>query len=447
MTLAQPEANQGAPAPAGARTDVCFPVRMRRPGQRGFVAGETMSLSMSDMLVSPEETFPASTEVDIEIMVGQGLPACRATVAAHEPEGMRLTFGQLPEAFAELITRLLRDQAAFGDYNIEELIGIGGMARVYRALVTRGPHKGRTVALKRLSRNLANNPEIQDLFLSEADLSRMLKHPGIVEVVETTAIDDTYFIAMEHLAGGSIDDLTAMCREHRMYLPVDLCCYVVGLVANALEYTHTYRGPKGDLVEIVHCDVTPANILIAETGEIKLTDFGVAHIGTLGSSEIAVVGKALYQPPEQIIGGQLTPESDIFSLSAVLYEMLTNKPAFAGADVAAIHKKIQKYRVRPPHELRPEIPAGLSSLIMQGLSPDRACDKIGIFKRLWRRTLGRRLPKRVATAAEFGARVRGHSEPLYASPEVMRVVVNKLRELQRFRPLFDRLETRATDPT
>ena len=419
-----------------ATTDVCFPVRVRRLGQQGFVAGETVSLSIRDVLVNPEETLPIGTQVDIEIMVGQSLPACRATVAEHEPRGMRLRYSQLPLAIAQLIGRLQRDQAGFGDYNIEELIGIGGMARVYRALATRGPHKGRTVAIKRLARNLANNTQIHDLFLSEADLSRMLKHPGIIEVLETAVIDDTYFIAMEYLAGGSIDDLIAMCREHKMYLPIDFCCYIVGLVANALEYTHTYRGPKGDLVEIVHCDVTPANILIAASGEIKLADFGVAHIGSLGTKKGVVAGKALYQPPEQIIGGKLTPESDIFSLSAVLYEMLTNVPTFAGDDVKAIRKKILNYRVRPPHELRPEIPPGLSSLIMQGLSPDRVCDKIGIFKRLWRGTLGRRLPKRISTAAEIGGRVRGCSEPLYASPEVVRVVVNKLRELQRFRPLF-----------
>ncbi len=430
-----------APATTTAPSaEVCFPVRVRRVGQRGFIAGETVSLDIDQMLVNGEETLPAGTQVQIEIMVGQSLPPCHAAVVAQEPRGMRLRFSQLPLAIAQLIGRLLRDQAAFGDYNVEALIGIGGMARVYRALAIRGPHKGRTVALKRLSRASAENPEIHDQFLSEADLSRMLKHPGIIEVIETGVVGDTYFMAMEYLAGGSIDDLIAICREHKIHLPIDFCCYVVGLVANALEYTHTYRGPTGVLAEIVHCDVTPGNVLIAASGEVKLTDFGVAHVGSLGTKQGVVAGKALYQPPEQILGGTLTPESDLFSLSAVLYEMLTNQPAFAGPDVKTIQRNILTYRVRPPHELRPAIPLGLSELVMQGLSPDRVGDRLGLLKRLWRATFGRRLPTRVPTAAELGGRVRGYGEPLYASPEVVRVVVDKLREKQRLRPLFANLD-------
>ena len=423
-------------ATATETAEVCFPVHIRRTGRQSFVAGETVSLSLADMLVNAEEAIPIDTDVEIEIVLGRELPPCPARVAGHEARGLRLRYADLPPPVAELIGRLLRDQLAFGDYAIEALIGIGGMAEVYRALATRGPHKGRIVAVKRLRAEHAADPEVHDFFLSEADLGRMLDHPGIIEVIETAVVDDVYFIAMEHLEGGSIGDLLRICRQHKVQLPIDFCCYVVGLVANALEYTHSYRGPSGAPVEIVHCDATPSNILIAASGEVKLTYFGVAHVGSLGAKEGTVMGKAPYQPPEQILGGKLTPESDIFALSAVLYEMLTNTPAFDGDDVASIHQRILRHQVRPPEELRPEIPQGLSDVIMQGLAPDRACDRLGFFTRLWRRAFGRQLPKRIATAAEFGARVRGYTEPLYSAPDVVRVVVNKLRELQRLRPLF-----------
>ncbi len=434
-----------AAAPARSTTPlaaaaVSFPVRIRRPGKQGFVAGETTSLSQTDLLVRPEEPIPVNADVDLYIVVGHELPPCRMKVVAREGDQVRLTYIAQPGPVTRLLERLLQDSSAFGDYVLEALIGTGAMAEVYRALVKNGPHRGSVVALKRLSPKVAVDSTLHELFLNEADLTRMLDHPGIVKVIQAGAVGDTYFIAMEHLEGGSINDLLRACKEANLKLPVDFCCYVAGLVANALEYTHSYRGRDGSRAGIVHCDVTPSNILIAASGAVKLTDFGVAHVGALAADEGVIVGKALYQPPEQIRGDKVSPDSDVFALAAVLYEMLTNVPAFDAEDVEGVHRRILRYQVRPPHELRPEIPLGLSKLIMLALSPDRASDRLGFFVRLWRRTFGRRIPKRTATAADFGMRVRVFSEPLYSAPEVVQVVVNKLREARRFRPLFAPLQ-------
>ncbi len=420
--------------------DVSFPIRLRRSGRQGFVAGETIRLSAESLLVRAEENFEEGGQVTVEIVVAQDRPASVMLVGPLRAGTQELFFIDPPEPVKALLDRLLTDHNAFGDFAIEALIGTGGMAEVYRVLAKRGPHSGSVLALKRLAPVLELDPVQTDLFLSEADLLRMLEHPNIVDIKQTGVVDNTYYIAMEYLAHGSISDLMRDCREAHVQLPVDLCCYIAGIVANALEYIHTFETQEGQVEEIVHRDVTPSNILIGENGEVKLTDFGVAYMGTLAGEEEAIVGKALYQPPEQANGGRLSADSDVFALAAVLYEMLTGRPAFDGENVGEVQKRIRRYRVTPPHELRPEVPQALSALVMLGLSPDRAIDRLGVLTRLWRATFGRRIPKRIATAAEFGARVRVFSEPLYASPEVVRVVVERVREIGRQRPLFAPLD-------
>src|SRR5690606_2963090 len=173
----------------------------------------------------------------------------------------------------------------FGNYEILARIGRGGMAEVSLARIVEGPRAGQEVALKRLLPELAKNPQYVDLFCGEADLSRMLVHPNIVRVYEAGAAEDTYYIAMERIDGRDLGQILARCRERRIVLPVDFALFLIHELLQALAAAHTAKGPNGQFLNVVHCDVSPSNVFISRMGEIKLGDFGIAKVWALDPSK------------------------------------------------------------------------------------------------------------------------------------------------------------------
>lgn len=221
---------------------------------------------------------------------------------------------------------------SFGNFELGELLGRGGMAEVFRARALNGPLEGQVVALKRLRPKVAEDERYVDLFLGEADVTRQLDHPSIVKVFETGAVDGTYYIAMEIIDGIDLDQMLNLCRDEGKLIPINLACYLTDVVAGALSYVHTAVGPSGSPLALVHCDVTPSNVFVAKSGDIRLTDFGVAQAQAIGNplEEIGVAGKASYMAPEQILQESITPATDVFALGAIFYELLTLTRAFNG---------------------------------------------------------------------------------------------------------------------
>ena len=123
-------------------------------------------------------------------------------------------------------------------------------------------------------RKKASDPTYADLFLGEADLSRYLMHPNIVQVYDAGAVEDTFYIAMEYIAGCDLSQVMAVSQRRRLHLPIDNACYIAHMVADALHFAHTARSGNGKLLGIVHCDVTPSNVFISKEGVVKLGDFG-----------------------------------------------------------------------------------------------------------------------------------------------------------------------------
>lgn len=257
----------------------------------------------------------------------------------------------------------------FGPYDIEALIGKGGMAEVYRATVAEGRYEGRRVALKRLMPELAKDPHYVDLFTSEADLSRMLHHPNVIEVLEAGVIKDIYFIAMDFVDGRDLGQVLARCRQRRIQLPIDFAVFLVKTLLDALEYAHNLIGPNGRALNVVHCDVSPSNLFISRVGEIKLGDFGIAKVRTLEnpSGPGKVFGKAYYLSPEQL-AGQLEPSVDLWAAAVTLYELLTLERPFTGGSADEVARKIRGGEYRPVSELRPEVYPPLVETLKKALS-------------------------------------------------------------------------------
>jgi serine/threonine protein kinase len=276
-------------------------------------------------------------------------------------------------------------------YEIEALIGKGGMAEVYRAVARAGPRAGQRVAVKRLLPALARDPEYVALFEQEAEVTRRLRHPAIVEVFETGVAGGTPFIVMDYVDGKNLRQILAQCAARGILLPLDFGAYVAHVIAEALSHAHAGKDERGRALGIVHCDVSPSNVFISRLGEIKLGDFGVALTPGARQGDAGPpggFGKIRYLAPEQIRGERPTPRTDIHALGAVFFELLTNDYAFPGEDVNEVGQRILEGKLRAPSELRPEVPFEFDAMVLRCLSPDPAD----------------RFPSAAAFAAEVGTR-------------------------------------------
>lgn len=295
------------------------------------------------------------------------------------------------------------------NYRIEALIGKGGMAEVYRAVALAGPRAGQRFAVKRLRPDLAQDAGFVHLFEQEAEITRRLRHPGIVEVVETGFVGGTPFIVMDFVDGKNLRQIVAQCAARKILLPPDFGTYVAHQVSLALAHAHEGRDAEGRRLGIVHCDVSPSNVFVSKLGEIKLGDFGVALAADAtsgGRASRGAFGKIQYLAPEQIRGDAPTPRTDIFALGALFFELLTNEAAFPGRDVNEIGQKILSGRLRAPSELRPELPFELDAMVLRCLSPNPA--------------------ERYRSAAEFAAEVGTRYDPAIGTPLAIAAVVRGL---------------------
>ncbi len=297
--------------------------------------------------------------------------------------------------------------AKFSRYDIEVMIGKGGMAEVYRAKVLEGPYEGRSVALKRLLPDLSKDPHYVDLFTKEADLSRMLHHPNVIEVLDAGEYKGVYFIVMDFLDGRDLGQVLARCRQRHIQLPVDFAVFLVKTLLDALEYAHHLKGPHGQPLSLVHCDVSPSNLFISRTGEIKLGDFGIAKVRTMEGSSTGSKGwgKAYYLSPEQL-DGEVEPSADLWASAATLYELLTLDRPFVGKDANEVARAIRQQKYTPVQERRPEVPEELAAVISLAFSREPS--------------------ERYPTAADFADAIRPYYNDLVGTPLAIAAVVRGL---------------------
>jgi WD40 repeat protein len=257
---------------------------------------------------------------------------------------------------------------AFGEYELLQEIARGGMGVVFRAEQRK---LNRTVALKMiLSGHLAGTGAIER-FQREARAAANLEHAGIVPIFEVGEIDGQHYFTMQLVSGGSLQE---QLRDGP--LPPRTAARLVLQVAEAVQYAHE-RG-------IIHRDIKPHNVLLSgprlDEAIPKLTDFGLARF--VSGSGITASGEALgtpsYMPPEQAAGqiDQISPRSDVYSLGALLYSLLTGRPPFQSADLYQILRQVREAEPVPPRQLNPEVPRDLETVWLQCLrkEPSRRYD-------------------------------------------------------------------------
>jgi len=245
-----------------------------------------------------------------------------------------------------------------GRYKIIEKIGRGGMANIYKA---EDMVLNRTVAVKTLHPQFAQDKDFVARFKREAQAAASLNHPNIVSIYDWGCEDATYFIVMEHLEGWDLKQLI----KAQAPLPVDEVIEIANQICSAVEFAHQRN--------IIHRDIKSQNIIITPQGQAKVTDFGIARAGAAGMTQTgSVMGTAEYISPEQAQGIEVGKATDIYSLGIVLYETLTGILPFKGENSLAVAMKQVKEKPLPPTILNPEIPVPLEAIILKALEKNPA---------------------------------------------------------------------------
>jgi serine/threonine-protein kinase len=244
-------------------------------------------------------------------------------------------------------------------YRIDQKIGSGGMSTVYQAL---DPTLERWVAIKLMHRDISSDPDQLERFRREARAVAQLNHPHVVTVIDAGEDDGAPFIVFEYVEGETLKD--RIRRQGR--LPVSEAVAYAIEIGRALECAHMNR--------LVHRDVKPQNVLIDPDGRAKVTDFGIAR--SLEAHGLTATGRVLgttdYVSPEQALGHEVTPQSDIYSLGVVLYEMLTGEPPFRAESQVAVAMKHVREPLPDVQRLRPEISAALAAVVERATAKETA---------------------------------------------------------------------------
>ncbi len=246
--------------------------------------------------------------------------------------------------------------SSIGRYELLDELSRGGMGVVYKA---RDPLIDRIVAIKVIGMGLSRleSQAFDERFDREARSAGRLNHPNIVTIHDMGKSDDGAYIAMEFLDGRSLREIL----DTGIVLDPARVAMIAVQIADGLAYAHEHG--------VVHCDIKPANIMVQERGAVKITDFGIARLPT-GSRTFAgtIVGSPRYISPEQILGRPIDARSDIFSLGAVLYEMLTGVPPFGGGELDEILFQVINDKPEAPSHRNAAIPAAFDAIVERALA-------------------------------------------------------------------------------
>jgi len=248
-----------------------------------------------------------------------------------------------------------------GRYEVGEVLGYGGMAEVHRGHDVR---LGREVAVKILRSDLARDPTFQNRFRREAQAAAGLNHPAIVAVYDTgedeSADGVTPYIVMEFVEGQTLREILKtegqLAPSRAMEITAEVC--------SALDFSHRSG--------IVHRDIKPGNVMITDTGAVKVMDFGIARALADNAATVtatsSVIGTAQYLSPEQARGESVDARSDVYSTGCLLYELLTGHPPFTGDSPVAVAYQHVRENPQVPSSVQAAVPPALDSIVMKALA-------------------------------------------------------------------------------
>ena len=275
-------------------------------------------------------------------------------------------------------------------YNITKKIDAGGMAEIFLGTAESIEGIKRQVAIKRILPNLVKDENFIDMFLDEARLSMLLTNANIVQVFDVGRAGDTYFIVMEFVDGYNLRRVFQKAVEVGYRIPLEIACFIMMETCKGLAHAHEKTDETGKHLHIVHRDLSPPNIMISKSGEVKITDFGLAKAMTqLTITDPGVIkGKFSYLSPEATEGQTVDHRADVFAAGVVLWEILANRRLFLGKSDQGTVELVRKAEVPPLSKFNAEV-----------------TDE---FERIVNRALARDPRKRYTSAREFGEAIANY---------------------------------------
>ncbi len=264
----------------------------------------------------------------------------------------------------------------FGKYTLIRKLALGGMAEIFLALQRSMAGFEKLIVVKRVLPHLAKDQAFIELLLTEARIAATLNHPNVAHIYDVGEVQGQFYIAMEHIHG---EDLRSIVRQMKKVnetsFPLEHAIAIVLGCCAGLSYAHEKASLDGTPMEIVHRDVSPQNILVTFTGDVKLVDFGIAKAGRSTTEDTGtgqLKGKIPYMSPEQAQGLPLDGRSDVFSVGVILFELCTGKRLFRGANEMDTLKMIVEGEYPKPRALNPNLPERLEKIILKSLEKDLA---------------------------------------------------------------------------
>ncbi|MBE2252515.1 MAG: serine/threonine protein kinase [Myxococcus sp.] len=264
----------------------------------------------------------------------------------------------------------------YGKYYLISKLAEGGMAEIFLAKQVGVEGFEKNVVVKRMLAHLSTAGDFVAMFLDEARLASRLSHPNVVQVLDLGFEEGCYFIAMEYLPGEDFSTIIRSAAKQRTWVPLNIALKVLADAALGLHYAHEFTDSKGQPLNVVHRDVSPSNIFVTYSGQVKMLDFGIAKAESRVTNTTAgvVKGKYQYMAPEQAQSNPVDRRADVYSLGVCMYEALCNARPFARDTDLAILNAVLKNEYRPARQLRPDLPVELDQILTKALAP-RADDR------------------------------------------------------------------------
>ena len=259
----------------------------------------------------------------------------------------------------------------FGKFFLLQKLGTGGMAEIYRGKTAGAVGFEKELVVKRILPALSSDRQFVRMLVNEAKLTVALTHPAIAQVYELGEVEGQHFISMELVEGASLHDLMHTAVNAARPLTIEQCIYVCLEVLRGLDYAHKRTDGAGNPLGIVHCDVSPDNVMLTWEGGVKLLDFGVARAAQSSLSnyrEGTLMGKLSYAAPEQAEGEWFDHRVDLFAVGVMFYELLTGTHPFGRVQTIEALRTSRKKPVAPPSQVKPELPTLLDAFVLRALA-------------------------------------------------------------------------------
>ena len=262
-------------------------------------------------------------------------------------------------------------QKELGKYKILKEIATGGMAEIHIAKSTAQEGNERLFVIKMIRSGIKKNREVVHLFLNEARIATQLVHPNIVQMVDFGYCDGNYFMAMEYIHGKNLYTITSICGVSNQPLGIRNTLEIMTQCGQGLHYAHTKKDVMGRPLNIVHCDMSPHNIMVSFNGVVKIVDFGIAKAASrFERADDMIKGKLDYMPPEQLMGKPLDGRSDIFALGVVFWELVTGRRLFAHPNPEKAYQTLTRKKMPSVRKHNRLISKNLDRLILRALDKD-----------------------------------------------------------------------------